>query len=296
MSEPVILGDSISQLFLYFIWYSFLGWCMETVYCSLKEKHYVPRGFLYGPICPIYGVGVLLMILFFKPLSGNPLVFYVTAVVVMSAWEYLVAWFLETTTHIKYWDYSDTKFNLHGRITLWVSLVWGALAYIIIFWVHPQVAQTWSFIPLGMCYYLCGVCSSLLVTDAVLTIRQLALVSRLMKSVMVAGEELQLQLSLGKAELTDKLSEKAEDLQSARAQLGDKLDQKTEGLRVRYNEQLSRLERQSRRFRRHYVHYSLPGRYAPRMADIRAAGERAVEELRRYSDERRREKALKGRH
>ena len=119
MPELMLLGYPLSTLFLYFCFYSCAGWCMETVYCSILEKRFVPRGFLHGPLCPIYGVGVLLMILFFAPLKGNLALFYIVSTVVMSAWEYFVGWFLEVTTHIKYWDYSMYRFNLKGRICLW---------------------------------------------------------------------------------------------------------------------------------------------------------------------------------
>ena len=118
MDAPTLMGQPITLLFLYFVFYSFCGWLWETCYCSVKERHYVPRGFLYGPICPIYGVGFLLMVLFFAPFKDNLVVFYFVAVIVMTAWEYLVGWFLETTTHIKYWDYSDRPFNIKGRVCL----------------------------------------------------------------------------------------------------------------------------------------------------------------------------------
>ena len=84
MTEPLLLGYPITQLFLYFIFYSFCGWIWETCYCSFCERHYVPRGFLYGPVCPIYGVGFLLMILFFAPFKDNLVVFYFVAVFVLS--------------------------------------------------------------------------------------------------------------------------------------------------------------------------------------------------------------------
>lgn len=174
---------------------------METCYCSLHERRLVPRGFLYGPICPIYGCGVLLMILFFTPLKGNLLLFYVVAVIVMTSWEYFVAWLLEVTTHVKYWDYSNSRFNLKGRVCLWVALVWGVLSYVVIFWIHPAVERLYLRIPLWLVNSLCWVLGALLLADLVLTIRQLALVSRLMKSVTSAGEALQLQLALGRAEL-----------------------------------------------------------------------------------------------
>ena len=137
MTEPILFGFPITLLFLYFMVYSFLGWIMETTYCSIGERRFVARGFLYGPICPIYGVGVLMMICWFAPFTGNPILFYAIAVICMSAWEYLVGWFLETTTHIKYWDYSMHKLNLHGRICLWVSLTWGVLALSLIHIYEP---------------------------------------------------------------------------------------------------------------------------------------------------------------
>ena len=113
-----ILGYPIYDLFLYFIFYSFLGRVMETCYCSVCERRLVPRGFLYGPIFPIYGAGVLMMILFFTLLKRNLVLFYAAAVAVMGSWEYFVAWLLEATTHVKYWDYSNFRFNLKGRICL----------------------------------------------------------------------------------------------------------------------------------------------------------------------------------
>jgi uncharacterized membrane protein len=263
-----ITSYPIHELFLYFMLYSFLGWLMETCYCSMMEHKPVARGFLYGPICPIYGCGVLIMVLFFTPLKGNLILFYVTAVVVMTSWEYFVGWLLETTTHMKYWDYSNYKFNLNGRVCLWVALVWGVLSYIIIFLVHPPIEALYERLPLWLVYTLCGILGSLLLADAVLTIRQLALVSRLVVSANTAREELQLQMSLGKAELSDKL------------------DDRTEAVREKYRVQMARLEQYSRRFRKHYAHMSVNSRYAVTMDDLRAAGALAKEELQRRKAER----------
>ena len=130
--EPVIFGLPLSVAFLYFIVYSVLGWCMETVFCSWRQGHFVPRGFLYGPLCPIYGVGVLMMICWFQPLMDWPIIFYVAATVGMTSWEYFVGWFLEATTHVKYWDYSDHRFNIKGRVCLTIALTWGVLSYLVL--------------------------------------------------------------------------------------------------------------------------------------------------------------------
>lgn len=258
-----LFGYSLSELFLYFMLYSFGGWLMESCYCSVMEKRLVPRGFLYGPICPIYGMGVLLMILFFTPLKANLILFYLVAVVVMSAWEYFVAWLLEATTHVKYWDYSQFKFNIKGRICLWVALVWGVLSYLVIFWIHPPIARLYQRIPLWLVNTLCSCLAVILLIDVVLTVRHLALVSRLVAAVTKLSEELQLQLSLSKAELEDRL------------------DNSAAAIRSRYNEQIERLEKYSRRFRSHYAHMKVSGRYTVHAEDIRAAADRVKQGLQR---------------
>lgn len=254
-------GYPIFDLFLYFVFYSFLGWGMETCYCSICERRLVPRGFLYGPICPIYGTGVLLMILFFTPLKRNLVLFYAVAVAVMSSWEYFVAWLLESTTHMKYWDYSNFRFNLKGRICLWVALVWGILSYVVIFYIHPPIEARFDLIPRVLKYVLCGVLLAVLLTDAAFTIHHLALVSKLVVGVTVLGEELQVQLTLGKAELTDKLEPKAE------------------AVRQKYYAEVAKLERNSRRFRNRYSRMSVNRRYTIRHEDIVAAAQLAREEL-----------------
>lgn len=298
MTEPMLFGFPISLLFLYFIFYAFLGWVMETCYCSILEKRFVARGFLYGPICPIYGVGVLMMICWFAPLTGNPLLFYIVAVVCMSAWEYLVGWFLETTTHIKYWDYSMYKFNLHGRICLHICLTWGLLAYIVIFWVHPFVASVIGLLNVNTQHVLAIVLLVLLAADATLTIRELMLVSRMMTKLNETGDELRLQLALGKAELSDYLDEardtlgdKLDDMKEA---ISDKLDDAKESLtehlpveklREKYDELLVKAEKASRHLR-----YTYSGMSSKKLSHSLSAVSDAAREWKSERDARKAEK------
>ena len=260
------MGIPLSQLFLYFILYAFLGWVMETCYCSVVERRLVARGFLYGPICPIYGGGVTLMILFFTPLKGNLILFYGVAVVVMTSWEYLVGWVLEVTTHVKYWDYSQFRFNLKGRVCLWVALTWGVLSYIVIFFIHPPFQQLVESLPVWLEFMLCGAFLALLAVDAAFTIRNLVLVAMHVESVTQLGQELQLQAALGKAELSDKLADSAD------------------ALRQRYSDQVAQLEKYSRRFRHIYRSLKVSQKYSVSHEDILAAAALAKEELLRYKD------------
>lgn len=271
MHEPVLFGYPMHLLFLYFIIYAFLGWCMETVYCSIRERRLVPRGFLFGPVCPIYGVGVLMMICWFAPFMDNPLLFYVVATVCMSAWEYFVGWFLEVTTHIKYWDYSMHKFNLKGRICLWVCLTWGVLAYIILFWIHPVISQLVLQVPLIIRYILAAALAAILIADIVTTIRKLALSAKLMRKL----EEARLQLALGRAELENALQEAKEDLSDKLAASSRERKAKRAETNARlqnaYDELLVKAERYSRRFLNRY-HLMSSKRYNRNLSDLRRLG------------------------
>ena len=273
MEVPTLMGQPIPLLFLYFIFYSFCGWLWETCYCSIKERHYVPRGFLYGPVCPIYGVGFLLMVLFFAPFKDNLVVFYFVAVIVMTAWEYFVGWFLETTTHIKYWDYSDRRFNIKGRVCLEVSLFWGVMSYVAVFLIHPPVARLFARMPDWLQYTACGACLSLLLVDTVTTIRKLALVTKAMDRLQTAGDELRLQMALARADLGDNLEIVGEELRArlddVRENLSPANAQRLDRLMADYDQLLERAERMSRRFRNRYRHMT-SRRYA--LDDVRAYG------------------------
>jgi uncharacterized membrane protein len=282
MNEILLFGIPITQMFLYFCWYSLLGWMMESTYCSVLEKHWINRGFLHLPLCPIYGVGVLIMINFFAPFTGNPLLFYVMATVVMSAWEYLVGWLLEVTTHMKYWDYSHKKFNLKGRICLSNCLWWGIASYLVIFWLHPLTERLLNRIPTLPRQIVAIVLGVAVLGDTVITIRQLALFSK----AMAKAEEARVQLELGKKELQQQLAERKEELEQSiaekRSELGAKAD------KVKQSLELTKLEavrekavaeamKRSNRFMKHYA--SLSSRnYATSLAELRRRGTEKLKE------------------
>lgn len=280
MSEPIVFGLPISLAFLYFIVYSCLGWCMETVYCSVLERRFVPRGFLYGPMCPIYGVGVLMMICWFQPLMDSPVLFYLVATVCMSAWEYFVGWFLETTTHVKYWDYSMYKFNIKGRICLWVCLMWGVLSFLVLYFVHPLVAGQLDRIPLIPRYILDGVLLGILIADTTATIYQLARTSQLLAKLQQAGDELRVQAHLGRAELSDYLEEARSNFSDRLDDLlPDDLDEASRALKARYDELMAHTERLSRRFRAHYSHMTAAAGRSDALESVKRMGEQLKEKL-----------------
>lgn len=149
------------------------------------------RGFLHGPICPIYGFGIMMMVLLLSRFTRNLVVFYVVAVVTMSAWEYLVGWLLEIATHMRYWDYSSHKYQLHGRICLECSLFWGVGAYVAIYWIHPATVGLFGRLDPLLRQVLAGVLAAVLLADVAVTVRSLAMTTIFMEKARAAHEELE---------------------------------------------------------------------------------------------------------
>jgi uncharacterized membrane protein len=131
----------ILELTAYFIVYSFLGWVLESVVKTVISKKFVNSGFLIGPFCPIYGFGAIIMYLFLEQVSGKPILTFILGFVVLSVWEYLVGAYLEKVFNTKYWDYSENKYNIRGRVCLKNSLFWGFLSVVFIDFIHPQIAS-----------------------------------------------------------------------------------------------------------------------------------------------------------
>ena len=137
----------IIKMIAYFIIYSFFGWVMESVLKTYLQKKPVNSGFLYEPFCPIYGFGATFMLLFLQGYRRNPILLFIIAFFTMSLWEYIVGWLLEKIFHTKYWDYTENKFNIKGRVCLLNSLFWGFLGVIFICYLHPFLASQIDRIP-----------------------------------------------------------------------------------------------------------------------------------------------------
>ncbi len=138
--------ETISLYFLLFILYSFLGWCMEMVVCYFYTKKWVNRGFLIGPVCPIYGWGCISMILLLKRYLDDPLVLFVMAMLLCSILEYFTSYIMEKLFKARWWDYSDKKYNINGRICLDNILAFGGLGLLLMYVLNPFVMKGMNLI------------------------------------------------------------------------------------------------------------------------------------------------------
>lgn len=132
---------SISNLVFLFFIYSFIGWLWETVYCSLKDKQFVYRGFLAGPYCPVYGFAVTTVLFLTKPFQENLPILFFGGLIIATVFEYMAACFLEKVFHMKLWDYSQESGNIKGRIAPLISLFWGIGVVFLVKLIQPSVMQ-----------------------------------------------------------------------------------------------------------------------------------------------------------
>lgn len=132
-------------LCLYFFIYSCIGWGVEVLYIAITTHQLVNRGFLNGPFCPVYGVGVIFLLIFLTPLADNIILLFFAAILMTSLIEYITGYLMETAFHTTWWDYSDQPLNLKGRICLKNSLYWGVGALIIVRYVHPHMTAAVAF-------------------------------------------------------------------------------------------------------------------------------------------------------
>lgn len=128
---------------LLFFFYSTAGWCVESLYCSIGEKRLINRGFLTGPMCPIYGVGALVMTVFlYNPYKDKPLMVFLLGMIMCDIVEYFTSWIMETLFQARWWDYTYEFMNIKGRICLKHTVYWGIGSVFFVYLIHPGIDKT----------------------------------------------------------------------------------------------------------------------------------------------------------
>ena len=160
---------SIYYSILYFFVYGFLGWCTEVIFAAFKQHRFVNRGVLNGPICPIYGVGVTLVIACLEAFQSNLLLLYISSVILVTVLEGVTGWAMDKLFHNKWWDYSKLPFNIGGYVCLLFSLIWGVACVFIVYFVHPLIHQVLSLIPHTAGIALIAILGIALLSDMIVT-------------------------------------------------------------------------------------------------------------------------------
>ena len=143
----ILLGYTPAQWVLFFFLYSFLGWIWESSFVSIREHRWVNRGFLHGPLLPIYGFGAVSILLFTLPVAQNPLLIFLMGMTGATLLEYITGYAMERMFHVRYWDYSMYRWNLNGYICLPASLCWGVFSLVMVKLIHPLLGGWTASLP-----------------------------------------------------------------------------------------------------------------------------------------------------
>lgn len=183
----------MEQLYFY-LWYlliyACLGWCAEVAYAAVKLNKFVNRGFLNGPVCPIYGFGVCIVVFCLTPIQNRLPILFVGAVILTSALEFLTGYVLDKVYHEHWWDYSNQPLNLRGYICLSFSLLWGVACVAVVRLVHPAVAAVVAWMPRWLGLPLLFVFLDILLIDFASTVENLRRFRKAMKMVETVGGKL----------------------------------------------------------------------------------------------------------
>lgn len=142
-----MLGYTPVQWLFLFYCFSFFGWCFESTYVSLLKHKFVNRGFMRGPFLPLYGCGGVMMLAVSKPFSGNLVMVFVAGCIGATILEYITGVLMEKLFRVRYWDYSDQKFNFQGQICLSSTLMWGVLTVLFTMLLRQFISDSVSQIP-----------------------------------------------------------------------------------------------------------------------------------------------------
>lgn len=179
------------SVFLIFILFSFIGWISEVIYVGVTSAHkFVNRGFLYGPLCPVYGFGGVMILMLPPSLYKTWIPLFFASMILCTIVEYFVSWLMEKLFHTRWWDYSHYKIQLNGRICLLNSILFGFLGVAVIHFVYPLMIDLLNSLGQTLINISGMIILAVLSVDIFFTVRKLVDFANVMKKLKEFGETL----------------------------------------------------------------------------------------------------------
>ncbi len=172
---------TICKYFFWFILYSVGGWILETLLFLIRDKKVVKRGFLFGPLCPIYGTGAVICTAIMYGRINNIFLVFLIGLLLCGTLEYLTHFIMEKLFHAMWWDYSSRRFNINGRVYLNGLLEFGAGSVLIIKVLQPLVVKLTDMIPENVLYIICFALYSIILVDVSATLSDLKVMLNTLK-------------------------------------------------------------------------------------------------------------------
>ena len=229
--NTMVCGFSLYQILAFFLIYSCLGWCLEVIYAAVSTGQLVNRGFLNGPVCPIYGFGMIIVLFTLSPLADNLLLLYIGGVILPSVLELAGGWALYKLYHTRWWDYSDFPFNIGGYICLEFSLLWGVGTVVVMKAVHPVIAGLVEMVPQMVGFVLMCILYACYAADVVVTAfaasdlaRELDALEKVADSMHAVSDAMTELLGTTAMDVDQKMDESRLQLKLAAAEARDSYD------------------------------------------------------------------------
>ncbi len=255
------------NLLFYFMIYSFAGWCGEVIFATIRHGKFVNRGMLKGAYCPIYGFGLIIVIVCLSPLKDTWFSLFIFSALLTSALELVTGFVLDKLFNRKWWDYSNRRFNLGGYICPLFSVLWGAACVAIIKFINPLVEMLVGFIykPVGI--VILFLFYSVIITDVILTIPEIAklkkdikLIEILEKQITAGSDAIGSNISEKTAAAVEFSQERRAEAEKSMSELRDKMaaaassiKERTEQEQAKLKEQLSELKARNKRIMNNFA-------------------------------------------
>lgn len=205
---------TLEHYFLWFLFYSFVGWMYESILVSCQQHRLVNRGFLNGPLCPIYGTGAILGVAIFGNVH-NPIIIFLISMVGATILEYTTSWVMEQLFHARWWDYSNFRFNLQGRVCLLGALIFGLGGVGVVLGSQPYVERVTDMIPLPMLHTLVTVLALITIIDLAVTVAGMLEFERVLDSVSQVVQDVAARAGgtwqWGSSAVSDRMRELSQD-------------------------------------------------------------------------------------
>ena len=228
----MILGYSIYELLWLFFIYAFFGWCIEVVFCGLNEGHFINRGFLNGPVCPIYGVGGVIVVLCLTPIKDNIFLLFVGSALLTSILELITGFALDKIFHARWWDYTDMPFNIGGYICLKFSIYWGFVCIALMKGIHPVILGFVRFIPHMLGLVAVVFFAAVFVADVIITV---ITINNLTKRVKLMKKGIEIYNSENVQEIRENLDDMKEKYEHKKEEIKSKHKDDLDELKAKYD-------------------------------------------------------------
>lgn len=229
---------SVIQWLFFFYFYCFFGWCFESTYVSLKERHPVNRGFMRGPFLPLYGSGAIMMLVVSMPFQDNVFLTYIAGCIGATILEYVTGVTMEALFKVRYWDYSNQKFNFQGHICLGSSLAWGLLTILMTEFVHKWVEGFVLMIPSNLLTVVTYIVTVGIAADFALSFKA----AMDLRDVLIRMEKAKEELEHIQKRLDVMIALINEDISIHRAEITESVETRMDDLKLSIDKKLARIK------------------------------------------------------